>query len=350
MTAGEESARIDVDDAPEWWPGREALEDLSAPRRAFAERIAAGLFSDDPSARASTEEYEELVASHGPDAAWGALDSVAEILDETEDAGAPSDELRSCRRRLAVETRRLARSAAAAQVRLHHDLLRDVSHDIRSPLNSILFLVEGLYREHSGPLTAIQRRQVGVVYSAAAALLNLVNDLLDFSKVLQDDAEQVADVPFGLASVISNARHLVGPVASHHDADLEFEVEGPQARRGDPQLLTRLMINFVSNGIEAAGEGGQLRVRFEDGENGTLRIRIDDDGHGADLERVRELLDGPGEQSWSRTLQGSTHGLGLLISGELVRRAGGETRAARIEGGGTRIEVTLPFPPVEETA
>lgn len=348
MVSREEHAEIQLAELPEWWVGEERLEELPEPRRAFAARILGNLFAEDERPR-DGDDYQRLVERHGADPAWQALEVVREALTEAEEESAPADALRSCRRRLVNEARSLARSVAAAEVQLHHDLLRDVSHDIRSPLNSVLFLVEGLYREHSGPLNATQRRQVGVVYSAAAALLNLVNDLLDFSKLLKDDAGVVADVPFGLASVISNARHLVGPVASHHDATLEFEIRGPRARRGDPQLLTRLLINFVSNGIEAAGEGGRLDVRFLDGEDGELCVRIDDDGPGGDVERVQELLDGPEDRRWSRSLQGSTHGLGLLISGELVRRAGGDTRVERRDGGGTRIEVTLPFPPVEES-
>ena len=344
MTPEEAVPELRADDLPAWWPDGAMPERVSGPIGVFGAAILARVFA----VGEETAGYRELVRRYGADPAWEALDDVAEALEAAADADAPADDLRTARRRLFGEARELARDATAAQVDGHHDLLRDVAHDIRSPLNSVLFLVEGLYNEHSGPLNATQRRQVGVVYSAAAALLNLVNDLLDFSRFLQGEASEVADVPFGLGSVIGNARHLVGPMASHHGANLEFEVEGARARRGDPQLLTRLLINFVSNGIEATGDGGRLSVRFQDAGAEALRVRVEDDGPGADVERVQELLDAPGPECWSRDLRGSTHGLGLLISGELVRRAGGEASVERLGDGGTRIDIRLPFPPVEE--
>lgn len=337
----------DGGDPPDWWAELGLEKTLTEPRRAFVERLAVRLFSESGESEL-VAGYRELVSRHGSAPGWEALEAVAEALEEADEAGAPEDEVGPCRVRLVREGHALARSAVQWEVEHHHALLRDIAHDIRSPLNSVLFLVEGLYREHPGELNPTQHRQVGVVYSAAASLLNLVNDILDFSKLLQDEAADVAEVPFGLSSVISNARHLIGPVATHHEAELEFEVEGVATRRGDPQLLTRLLINFVSNAVEAAGEGGDVRVRFEDGEDDALLVHVEDDGPGADVGRVQELLDGPKDRGWSRTLQGSTHGLGLLISGELVRRAGGTVRAERSDGGGTRIVIELPFPPVRE--
>ena len=109
-------------------------------------------------------------------------------------------------------------------------LLRDVSHDLRSPLNSILFLADALATEHSGELNDVQRRQVGVLYSAAVSLVGLVNDLIDVSRVGDGATIEVAAEPFSVETTLQQVDQLVGPLATHGNVELAFRLEtlGPR--------------------------------------------------------------------------------------------------------------------------
>lgn len=223
-----------------------------------------------------------------------------------------------------------------------YEVLKEVSHDIRSPLNSILFLVDGLYGERSGPLTDAQRRQLGVVYSAAATLLNIVNDILDFARMSGDGGGEISEVPFPLSNVLADVRRLVGPIAEHRGCRLQTELEVQGPRRGDPQIVSRVLVNLVSNAIDAAGDEGEVVVRVT-GDDERLVIHVLDDGDEADPERLRELTAAGSAAGPTTTLTGQTHGLGLVICGRMVRAAGGSLDVRRTSDEWTEFTVELPF-------
>lgn len=281
------------------------------------------------------------------DAVWEALQAVHGLLDEALAEGAPLEEVETYRRRLLRLGRRWSDVAVREEGEAYRRLLRDVSHDVRSPLNSILFLADGLLTEQNGSLNPVQRRQMGVVYSAAASLLNLVNDLLDFARATSGEEEDVAHVPFSVENALSDVRHLLAPIADHHDTSFEFDVSAEGPRRGDPQALRRVLINLAANALEATAPGGEVFVRVcDESEGETLRVDVDDDGDGVDLELVRKLLRPQPETRATRMLEGRTHGLGLIICGRMVRAAGGDLEVAHLDDGGSRFTLRLPFPRV----
>lgn len=293
------------------------------------------------------EPVEALLADgESRNAVWEALAAVHGLLDEALQDGAPGDEVESYRRQVLRLGRRVAEVSVREEGAAYRQLLRDVSHDIRSPLNSILFLADGLLSEENGPLNDVQRRQMGVVYSAAASLLNLVNDLLDFARTAAGDEEQtITRVPFSVENTLSDVMHLLAPIADHHGTRLAFEVEVDGPRVGDPQILSRVLLNLASNALEASRSGGEVLVTVGEEDDGrTLRVDVDDDGEGVELEKVRKLLRSePGTRA-TRMLQGRTHGLGLIICGRMVRAAGGDLDVGHREVGGSRFTLRLPFP------
>lgn len=293
------------------------------------------------------DEVDELSEEVSPDAVWQALTAVHGLLDEALADGAPLVEVEKYRRRVVRLGRRISEASVEEEGAVYRQLLRDVSHDIRSPLNSILFLADGLLSEQNGSLNHVQRRQMGVVYSAAASLLNLVNDLLDFARTsgAEEEEEEVARVPFSVENAVADVRHLLAPIADHHGTRLEFRVDVEGPRSGDPQALCRVLLNLASNALEAAPSGGDVLVTVSEEDGGaTLRVDVDDDGEGVDLERVRSLIRPQPETRAPRMLQGRTHGLGLIISGRMVRAAGGDLDVRHRQDGGTRFTLRLPFP------
>lgn len=277
-----------------------------------------------------------------PETLSAAVSRVHARLDDAVGDGLPAGSAGEIRDRLGRITEGLWQASVECERDTYRDVLREVSHDIRSPLNSILFLADGLYSGQSGSLTESQRHQLGVVYSAAASLLNMVNDLLDFARTSVEGVDEPETVTFSLSSVLADVRRLVGPIAEHKGCNLRTAMEVAEPRRGDPQIVSRVLVNLVSNALEAAGEGGEVVVRVGGAES-TLRVVVKDDGDDPDIERLKELSSPGNDCSLTRRLTGQTHGLGLVICGRMVRAAGGTLDVVRTSEGWTRFTVVLPF-------
>ena len=288
---------------------------------------------------------EELAARGEVGAAWDAIEALHLGLDRALDADEiTAGDARRLRRGLTRLQSRLHRAGLHARLATRRALMRDITHDLRVPLNSIVFLTDSLFDETHGELTSTQRRKLGGVYSASTTLLNFVNDLLDLSQSTAEDFE-CASVPFSIRGVLEDARHLVRPVADYHGADLEIDNRTQDSWQGDPRLVRRILLNLVTNALEAAGEGGEVAVRVETGDGDDPRMQrivVSDTGPGIDLDRAEALLDPGDPAGWKRLLDG-TDGLGLLIIGRLVRAAGGAVEVGRPRSGGTRFQVELPF-------
>lgn len=312
-----------------------------------AGRIAALLLeavvADDGDGDGVPAPLEDLARRRRVGAAWDAAEELHLALDRALESGEMANrEARRCRRRLVRIEARLHRAGLRARLSARRELLRDISHDLRVPLNSIVFLTDSLFDERHGQLSEAQRRKLGGVYAASTTLLNFINDLLDLARSSEEDLE-VTRVPFSIQGVLEDVRHLVRPVADYHGAGLDVDLRTGDSWDGDPRLVRRVLLNLVTNGLEAVGEGGRVTVTLDGGERdpGWRRIVVADDGPGIDVERAEALLRPGGSPGW-RELEG-TEGLGLLIIGRLARAAGGSVEVERGEEGGTRFTVELPF-------
>ena len=228
--------------------------------------------------------------------------------------------------------------------RAHRRMVQDVSHDLRSPLNSVLFLADALRAERSGPLNEAQAHQLDVLYTAAETLVRMANDLIDFAR-LGSGQERIAVVEssFSLETVVEEVRSLVGPLSAHRGVAVISRSEAEGLRRGDQRLLSRVLLNLVSNAIEAADSGGTVTLVFSDTDTGQLCIEVGDDRAGTDVEELRALL-AITDDRWPGETRGWTRGLGLTISARFVDAAGGRLDVRSREGMGTVFRVELPFP------
>lgn len=344
---------------PSWWSAELAREAVPEPVRPLAERLAARLFADEEAlaageAEAGPPEWLRPEEDDVPDGAlaqleagWEAIEGLRSAILAAPARGAAPRAVRRLHRRLDGEARRLARDSFDRCLRESRILLRDVSHDLRSPLNSVLFLADTLMSEHSGALNEVQRRQVGVLYTAAVSLVGLVNDLIDASRIGEGREFTVARASLTMDAVLSDVKSLLGPLATHRGVRLRFQVETVGPRSGDRQLLSRLLINLVTNAIQASGEGGSVTIRVTGPREGWLRIEVRDDGEGGDEARLRRLVSEDVDPYRAGRSGGWTHGLGLSISSRLVRAAGGTITVESRAGVGTTFRVELPFPLVD---
>ena len=222
--------------------------------------------------------------------------------------------------------------------------LQDISHDLRSPLNSILFLADALKTEHSGPLNPVQARQVEVLFMAAVTLVKMVNDVIDFARLGSSTPMSSAKLPFSLETVVSDVQSLVGPLVAHNGVELGIELRARGLRTGDSQVLNRVLLNLISNATHALHDGGTVRVLVTDQEDGNLQIVVSDDGQDVPIEKIRTVLDADDPYRLAGETRGWTHGLGLSISARLVRAAGGSIAVETAPEGGAVFTVLLPFP------
>ncbi len=226
----------------------------------------------------------------------------------------------------------------------HRRMVQDVSHDLRSPLNSILFLADALRSERSGSLTTAQSHQMSVLYTAAVTLVRMANDLIDFSRLgVGRERITVSAASFSLETVVADVTNLVGPLSTHRRVELETVFAAEGLRHGDQRLLSRVLLNLVSNALEAVDSGGTVTLEFSDTDEGDLRIEVGDDRYGTDVEALRRLLSITDDR-WPGETRGWTRGLGLTISARFVQAAGGRIDVLSRSGGGTVFVVELPFP------
>jgi signal transduction histidine kinase len=318
----------------------EALRGYADAERAFGASESAEVEDGDSRTVASQTSLPRLLKPSGgvdlPEC-WSALETVrAEIV------GEPDPALRAVKHsRLDSAALELADAALDRRFALHRQIVQDISHDVRSPLSSILLLADSLLNG-PGPLSPLQRRQASILYDASVSLVRLVNDIIDVSRMDHEGEIPVERVPFSVPELLEEVGRLAMPFAEHRAVELVMEAEGPRRRLGDRRLLCRVLVNLVSNGIEASGESGRVEVRLADAKLGDLHAEIVDSGLDADIERLRDFLDASREP-YPRRQEGWTRGLGLAISGRLVRAADGAVRVDRLEDGRTRFQVDIPF-------
>lgn len=310
----------------------------------------------------SESTLEELVEDRDMDQVWEEMRSVHRELDRRWEEGTlPADRIIELRSRLSDVALQLSRLSADKEVRAYRQFLRDVSHDIRSPLHSIIFLTEALHSSRADERPEAEQRQLGTIYAASTSLLNLVNDLLDYARIQQGEVEESSEFAFSLTSVLSDVQQLLGPLLEHRGTDLAVECEEGKRFVGDPHLLNRVLTNLLSNAVEAIDRGGHVAVRLARSDGGLLGEVYDDAGD-ADIEHLRALLEVPAEDApmtrVRRELDGNCHGLGLLICRRLVDSVDGwiDVESAdglgepnggdSADGGkGTRFTFWLPFTP-----
>lgn len=286
---------------------------------------------------------ERDLHDYSPDEMGAAVSLVRAAVARAADGGAAAELTRAHHDCLDAASVAWAEAALEQRSSDQRRLLRDVSHDIRSPLNSILFLADALRSGHSGELTPDQKRQVDVLFMAAVTLVKLVNDLIDYAHLDDSGEITVASRAFTPATVVEDVQGLLGPLLDYHGVELTVERSSDSPRLGDERLLNRVLLNLLSNAIQATEEGGRVHLTLAHGPDGSLEVRVDDDGPGVDVDEVRASLEAAVAGASLAETEGWTHGLGLSISARLVDAAGGRLQVEPNEPRGTRFRVELPF-------
>ncbi len=222
------------------------------------------------------------------------------------------------------------------------DLVVEVAHDLRSPLTSILFLAETMMRGRSGPLTALQERQLGLVYSAAFGLNTVASDVIELvrggDRLIGRD-EQV----FSVTEVLDSVRDIVLPIAEEKGLQLHFEGPSDDLRRGHPGALNRVLLNLTTNALKFTADG-QVEVRIADVGDGCAECSVRDSGRGIPASVMPTLFEPFRRRQQAGDYAFSGSGLGLSICRKLVEAMGSELLVATEQGVGTRFSFRLILP------
>ncbi len=222
------------------------------------------------------------------------------------------------------------------------EFLANMSHEIRTPLNAVLGMMSLLLET---PLTAIQREYVATARGSGAALLAVINDILDVSKIEAGKLE-IESAPFVFREGLDAAMGILSPKAQSKKLALHCRVaEGvPAAIESDQARLRQILVNLLDNAIKFTSRGEvSLEVEAEPERDGLIELRfaVRDTGIGISADRMERLFKpfSQGDSSMSR-LYGGT-GLGLVISQRLAERLGGRMWVESEVGRGSSFFFTL---------
>ena len=223
-------------------------------------------------------------------------------------------------------------------------LLVEIAHDLSSPLAAVLFLVDMLRAGRSGPVNALQSRQLGLVYGAAFGLSHLAMNLIDHVR----GQERLVDhhpVPFSVSETLNSVRDIVAPMTEEKEIELRLAAPAHDARLGYPVALHRILLNLVSNAVKYTSRGW---VSLEANEVTATRLRfaVSDTGPGVPRRIVAQLFEPFRSTPGAAVPSFSGSGLGLSISKRLVTLLGGDLRVTTATEKGTTFSFELELPPV----
>lgn len=225
--------------------------------------------------------------------------------------------------------------------RLKSQFLASMSHELRTPLNAIVGFSDLLAEEIAGPLNEKQKRFVGHVQDGAKHLLDLINDILDLSKI---EAGQIELRPesFTVAEALHEVLSVIKPLAMPKKIQVETAVETDLRVYADRVRFKQILYNLLSNAVKFTPDGGRIQIGSSVAENAVC-ISVSDTGVGIPAEEHEAIFSEFHQVGTTTKGVKEGTGLGLAITKRLVRQHGGRIWVESEPGKGSRFSFTVPM-------
>ncbi|RKT09438.1 GAF sensor hybrid histidine kinase [Streptomyces sp. 1114.5] len=276
-------------------------------------------------------------------------EKAALLADRNRDIEAKNLEIEQARQELEERARQLSLTSMYKS-----EFLANMSHELRTPLNSLLILARLLAENGTGNLTPKQVEYAGVIHSAGADLLQLINDILDLSKVEAGKMELTPE-PFATRDLLDYVESAFEPLADQKGLTFEIVVDRavPEELVTDQARLRQVLRNLLSNAVKFTDTGRvELRVQRVEAPDlppelgrtpAAVAFHIEDTGIGIDLAHLDTIFGAFQQADGTTSRRYGGTGLGLSISRELARLLGGTITVSSTTGQGSRFTLYLPL-------
>ncbi len=252
--------------------------------------------------------------------------------------------LRDVTRKKQAEALKQEKLAAEAASRSKSEFLANMSHEIRTPLNSIIGLVELLL---DSELTRVQRDDLSVVQSASYALLSVINDILDFSKIEAGKLE-LEETDFRLRDFLGDTLKIIAVKAHEKNLELAYQVapDVPDHLIGDSNRFRQVILNLLGNAVKFTDSGEVIvmaRCKPAGKDQILVHVAVRDTGIGISTLKQNTIFDAFKQADGSVSRKYGGTGLGLAVSGQLVKLMGGQIGVKSAPGKGSVFHFTVRF-------
>ena len=226
---------------------------------------------------------------------------------------------------------------------LKSEFLASMSHELRTPLHTIIGFAELLAEELQGPLNDKQKRFIGHIHKDSLHLLELINDILDLSKI---ESGRIALRPeaFDFQTVVHESIASVQTLADTKHLNIITKIDVPTALVADRLRVKQVLVNLLSNAVKFTPDHGRIVVEAKIHDN-TMHASVTDDGVGIPQAEHESIFDKFHQVGATTKGVREGTGLGLAITRHLVEEHGGTISVESTPGKGSRFSFTIPLHP-----
>jgi signal transduction histidine kinase/ActR/RegA family two-component response regulator len=251
----------------------------------------------------------------------------------------------------AEESLRVANAEMERALRIKTEFLANMSHELRTPLNAVLGMAESLEEQIAGPLNDKQLKYIRTISESGKHLLELINDILDLSKIeagrLELNVSQIS-----VASLCEASMRMVKEQALKKNQMVSLKID-PEVKHivGDERRLKQVLVNLLSNAVKFTPNDQQVGVEVKGNiRNQTVTFTVWDEGIGIDPEELKLIFKPFIQLDAGLAREFSGTGLGLVLVAQMIRLHGGSVSVESKQGQGSRFSITLPWVDVEGVA